>query len=162
MSRSGHGRINMRSIWMLLFPGLLAVVAGCEQRGPVVYVLEAPQSVVLTPSASATKVQQGETVVLRVERRTTGQWKQVSRGELAPGQCWVYRPPVEVEPEVAHSVQWEVVPEGAVAFHQEYQMDQTRVATLIAKGTVKLTPVSAVKCEDDRSVFGPSIEIEVS
>jgi hypothetical protein len=153
--------MNVRSIGLLFIPGILALVAGCEQRGPVVYVLESPQSVVLTPAASATRVKQGETVVLQVERRTSGQWKPVSRDELAPGQCWVYRPPVEVEPEVAHGVQWEVVPEGAVAFHTEYQMNQTRVATLITRGTVTLTPVSAVKCEDDRSVVGPAIEIEV-
>ena len=54
----------------------------------------------------------GESVVLHVEQRTSGNWKQVPRSELEPGQCWVYRRPVEVEPEVAHSVQWEVVPEG--------------------------------------------------
>jgi hypothetical protein len=127
-----------------------------------VYVLESPQTVVLTASASASTVQQGETVVLHVERRTSGQWKQVSRDQLTPGQCWVYRPPVEVEPEAAHSVQWEVVPEGAVEFRTEYQLDQTRVATLTAKGKVRLTPISAVKCEEGRSVAGPSIEIEVT
>lgn len=138
------------------------MVAGCEQRAPSVYVLESPQSVELIASASPAKVQQGATVVLHVERRTSGKWKQIPRDQLTPGQCWVYRPPVEVEPEVAHSVQWEVVPEGAVQFHAEYQLDQTRVATPMAKGKVTLTPISAVKCEKDRSVAGPAIEIEVS
>lgn len=152
----------MRSVSVLLLPAILAIVAGCEQRAPSVYVLESPQSVELIASASAAKVQQGETVVLHVERRTSGKWKQVPRDQLTPGQCWVYRPPVEVEPEIAHSVQWEVVPEGAVQFHEEYQLDQTRVATLIAKGKITLTPISAVKCEADRSVAGPAIEIEVS
>jgi hypothetical protein len=158
---STHPRFP-RGLIVILVPAVLAVVAGCEQRGPFVYVLESPQSVVLTASASASSVKQGETVVLHVERRTSGQWKRVARGDLAPGQCWVYRPPVEIEPEVAHSIQWEVVPEGAVAFHTEYQLDQTRAATMIAKGRVKLTPISTVKCEDDRSVAGPSIEIDVS
>lgn len=74
----------------------------------------------------------------------------------------MYRPPVEVEPEVARSVQWQVEPEGAVQFHTEYQLDQTRVATLAAKGKIKLTPISTVECEPDRSVAGPAIEIEVS
>ena len=152
----------MRTVTVLLIPALLAVVAGCEQRGPFVYVLESPQSVTLTASASAAKVQQGETVVLRVERRTSGKWKQIARKELRPGQCWVYRPPVEIEPEVAHSIQWQVDPEGAVEFHTEYQLDQTRAATMSAKGKIKLTPVSTVKCEDDRSVAGAAIEIEVS
>lgn len=149
----------MRFVSILL---IAAVLAGCEQRAPLVYVLESPQSVVLTASASAANVQQGETVVLHVERRTSGKWKPVARDKLTPGQCWVYRPPVEVEPEVAHSVQWEVIPEGAAEFHTEYQLDQTRVATMIAKGKVKLTPLSPVKCEADRIVAGNSIEIEVS
>jgi hypothetical protein len=147
---------------MLLIPALLAVVAGCEQRGPFVYVLESPQSVVLTATASTSKVQQGETVVLHVERRTTGKWQRVSRGELKPGQCWVYRPPVEVEPEVAQDLQWHVEPERAVDFHTEYQMNKSRVATMMTKGTIKLTPVSKVQCEEGRTVEGPALEIEVS
>ena len=152
----------MRSVTRFVIPAVLAVLAGCEQRGPVVYVLDGPQSVELKASASASTVQQGETVVLHVERRTTGKWKQIPRGELTPGQCWVYRPPVEVEPEVAHSVQWEVIPENAVEFHSEYQLDQSRVATMKVKGTVQLTPVSPVKCEEGRGVAGAPIQIEVS
>jgi hypothetical protein len=154
--------IIMRSALALVLVTLVAVVAGCKQRAPSVYVLEAPQSVELIASASASQVKQGETVVLHVERRTTGKWKQVARDQLTPGQCWVYRPPVEVEPEVANSVQWEVLPENAVRLHAEFQMDQTRVATMAAKGTITLTPISPVKCEEERRVAGPSIEIEVS
>lgn len=152
----------MRSVLAFLFVTALAVVAGCKQRAPSVYVLESPQSVELIASASASKVRQGETVVLHVERRTTGKWKQVGRDALTPGQCWVYRPPVAVEPEVANSVQWEVLPEGAVRLHAEYQMDQTKVVTMAARGTITLTPISPVKCEEQRRVAGPSIEIEVS
>jgi hypothetical protein len=152
----------MRSGYRFLIPALLAVVAGCEQRGPTVYVLESPQSIVLTASASASKVQQGETVVLHVERRTSGKWKKIPRKELTPGQCWVYRPPVEFEPEVAQSIQWAVEPEGAVEFHTEYQLDLSRAATMLAKGKIKLTPISPVKCEGDRGIAGPPLEIEVS
>lgn len=141
---------------------LCASLAGCEQRAPVVYVLDSPQTVVLTPSASASQVRLGETITLHVERKTTGTWKQVPRNELKPGQCWVYRPPVEIEKEVAHGVQWQVVPENAVEFHTEYQLDQSRVATLRAPGKVRLTPISSVKCEAGRSVAGSSLEIEVS
>lgn len=126
------------------------------------YVLESPQSIELIASASASNVQQGATVVLHVQRRTSGKWKQVPRGKLTAGQCWVYRPPVALEPEVAHSVQWEVIPENAVRFHTDYRLDQTRAATMMTKGTVKLTPVSPVKCENDRTVAGAAIEIEVS
>lgn len=153
----------MRSPAILLVPALVALVAGCgEQRGPYVYVLEGQQAVELKASASPTKVQPGGQVVLHVERRTTGQWKKVSRGELAPGQCWVYRPPVEHEPEVAHSVQWEVIPENAVEFHSEYQLDQSRVATVRASGKISLTPLDKVKCEEGRVVAGNTIEIDAS
>jgi hypothetical protein len=147
---------------MLLIPAALAVVAGCEQRGPFVYVLESPQTVVLKATASTTKAQQGEKVVLHVERQTTGKWQRVSRGDLKPGQCWVYRPPVAVEAEVAQNVQWVVDPEGAVEFHTEYQMDQSRAATMMTKGTIKLTPVGKVACEEGRSVEGAPVEIEVT
>lgn len=147
---------------MLLLPAVLAVVAGCEQRGPFVYVLDGQQSVVLKATAVPAKVQQGETVVLHVERQTTGNWQRVSRGDLKPGQCWVYRPPVQSEPEVAQNVQWVVEPEGAVQFHTEYQMDQSRVATMMTKGAIKLTPVGKVQCEEGRTVEGAPVEIEVS
>src|SRR5690349_14505626 len=126
---------------------VLSFAAGCEQRVPTVYVLDSPQTVVLTASASETSVKQGETVVLRVARRATGDWKKIPRDQLRPGQCWVYQRPVEDEPEVAQSVQWDVTPENAVRFHQDYQLDQTRVATMMVKGKITLTPVATVKCE---------------
>ena len=152
----------MRPVTILCAPVILALLAACgKQSGPVVYVLESPQQVELKASASALKVKPGEQVVLHVEQRTTGQWKKVGRGELKPGQCWVYRPPVEVE-EVAHSVQWEVVPENAVEFHQDYQLDKTRIATVHAAGKVTLTPLNKVKCEEGRIVAGNTIEIEAS
>lgn len=151
----------MRSVGKLLVPALLVVIAGCEQRGPMVYVLEGSQDVQLTATASATQVKRGEQVVLHVEQRTTGQWKQIPRNELTQGQCWVYRPPVEVEPDVAHSVQWEVVPENSVEFHQEFQLDKSRVATMVASGKVTLTPITKVKCEEGRTVYGTPVEIQV-
>jgi hypothetical protein len=158
----GVQTITMRSVSMLVVPALLVAIAGCEQRGPTVYVLEGEQTVELKTSASASTVKQGETVVLHVEQRATGQWKQIPRKELAAGQCWVYRPPVELEPEVAHNVLWEVIPEGAVEFHSEYQLDGSRVATMRAPGTIKLTPIAKVKCEEGRTVAGTTIEIEVT
>jgi hypothetical protein len=152
----------MRFISMLALPVVLASVAGCEQRGPTVYVLEGEQTVELKASATPSRARVGETVVLHVEQRTQGNWKQIARNELKPGQCWVYRPPAEVEPEVAHSVQWEVIPEDAVRFPQEYQLNQSRVAIMMVKGTVKLTPIAKVKCEEGRTVVGPTVEIEVT
>ena len=152
----------MRSLSVLLFSAALMLVAGCEQQGPWVYVLESPQQVTLKPSASALKVQPGETIVLRVERQTAGNWKRIPRDELTRGQCWLYRPPPEHEAEVADNVKWEVVPEWAVRFNTEYRLDHTRIATMLATGKVTFTPLSAVACEADRVVEGPTIVIEVS
>jgi hypothetical protein len=152
----------LRSTSALVAAVLLGIITGCEQRGNLVYVLEEPQSVTLTASASALSVQQGETVVLRAERRTSGKWKQIPLNEVSSGQCWVYLPPAELEAAVADGVQWEVVPEDAVAFKPEYRMDHAKIATMNVKGTITLKPLSPVKCEPDRVVEGPSIRIEVS
>lgn len=138
------------------------LLAGCEQQAPMVYVLDSPQSITLLPSVSATKAELGGTVVLRVERRTSGNWRRVPRDEVKPGQCWLYRPPPEVEPEVADNVYWEVVPEEAIQLNTEFRMDHTRIATLLVPGKITLTPITSVHCEPDRVVRGPSLEIEVS
>lgn len=152
----------MRSVTCLFLPALLAL-AGCgEQRGPTVYVLDGQQSVELKASASPAKVAPGGQVVLHVERRTTGQWKKIGRNELTPGQCWVYRPPVDVEPEVAADVQWAVEPENAMEFHSEYQLDKTRIATVRAGGKISLTPLSKVQCEEGRIVEGNAVAIDAS
>jgi hypothetical protein len=151
-----------RSISAFLAAALLGMITGCEQRSNLVYVLEEPQSVTLTASASALSVQRGETVVLRAERSASGKWKQIPLSEVRSGQCWVYMPPAELDIEVADGVHWEVMPEGAVAFNPEYRMDHTKIATMNVKGTITLKPLSPVKCEPDRVVEGPSIQIEVS
>ena len=65
----------------------LALTAGCKAQEPMVYVLASEQAVTLTPSVSATKVKQGEQIVLRVQRRAVGEWKQIPRNQLTPGQC---------------------------------------------------------------------------
>jgi hypothetical protein len=154
--------MNVRLLLVLLMTVLLGGVAGCGRRGGLVYVLEEPQSVTLTASASPSSVQQGATVVLHVERRTSGKWKRIPLNEVRSGQCWVYQPPVELEPEVADSVEWEVAPENAVAFNREFRLDHTRIARMNLKGTITLTPISPVKCEEDRVVEGSSIQIEVT
>jgi outer membrane protein assembly factor BamE (lipoprotein component of BamABCDE complex) len=141
---------------------MLIAVAGCGKTSKVVYVLEEPQNVTLVPSASATQVRRGETVILSLERRIEGKWKQVPLESVGTGQCWVYRPPTSVEPQAADSVEWEVTPEGAVSFNQDYRMDHTKVATMQRAGTITLKPRTAVKCEPDRVVEGPSLQIEVS
>jgi hypothetical protein len=146
--------------WIYTFL-LLMSAAGCEQKAKLVYVPDGPQTVTLIPSASATSVPQGGTVVLSVERRTSGKWKQVPVTE-ARGQCWFYRRPPESEPQVADSLQWAVEPENSVTFNAEYRFDHARIATMNVRGTIRLTPVSEVLCEPDRMVEGPTLEIQVN
>ena len=142
---------------------LLSVfAAGCEQRQPMVYVLEGPQEVTLTVSASATEVKAGETVVLHAKRRSVGKWKQIPRDQLTQGQCWLYTPPPEVEEEVADNLEWQVEPDGAARLDGTVRMDHTRLATMVRKGRVTLRPATAVRCEKDRVEEGPPIHIEVT
>ena len=63
---------------------------------------------------------------------------------------------------MADSVHWEVAPENAVAFNSDLRLDHTRIARMNVKGTTTLTPISPVKCEEDRVVEGASIQIEVT
>jgi hypothetical protein len=152
----------IRSAFYVVMTAGLALGAGCKGQEPLVYVLASEQQVTLTPSASPTKVKVGEQVVLRVQRRAVGQWKQIPRDQLTPGQCWLYTPPPEVEEEVADNVEWVSVPEEAIRFDGTFRMDHSRIATVVRSGTIVLTPYSAVRCEKDRVVEGPAVRIEVS
>lgn len=152
----------MRNGPFIFLCAALPLTSGCEQRSPMVYVLASEQKVSLTPSASATKVRQGEQVVLRVQRHAKGLWKQIPRDQLTRGQCWLYVPPPELEPEVADKVEWEVIPDRGIQFDATFRMDHTRIAVMAAAGTYKLTPYSTVACEKDRVVPGKTIEIQVS
>lgn len=140
----------------------LVLTAGCKAKEPMVYVLASEQKVTLTPSASATKVKRGEQVQLHMQRRSVGQWKQIPRNQLTPGQCWLYTQPPELEEEVADNIEWQVTPELAVQFDATFRMDHTRMATMVRTGTIVLTPLSAVRCEKDRVVEGPKLKIEVT
>ena len=151
---------HVRSAIILVL--ISAVAAGCEQRSPMVYVLDGPQDVTLTVSASATEVKAGETVVLHAKRRSVGKWQQIPRDQLTQGQCWLYTPPPEVEEEVADNLEWEVHPENAVRFDTTFRMDHTRLATMMQKGRITLRPLTAVRCEKDRVEEGRPIHIEVT
>jgi hypothetical protein len=140
----------------------LALIAGCKGKEPLVYVLASEQQVTLTPSASATSVKRGEQVQLHVQRRSVGQWKQIPRDQLTPGQCWLYTQPPELEQEVADNVEWQVAPEQAVQFDSTFRMDHTRIATMMQKGRITLRPLTAVRCEKDRVEEGRPIHIEVT
>ena len=151
----------MRPSLLFVLGTTLAFAWGCKQQAPRVYVLESPQEVTLTVSASATRVPRGETVVLHAERRSVGKWKQIPRDQLTPGQCWLYRPPPQVEPEVADNVEWEIIPDRGIQLDPTFQMDHSRVALMAVPGKYTLTAYTAVTCEKDRVVQGPTIEIEV-
>lgn len=140
----------------------LVVTAGCKAQEPMVYVLAAEQQVTLTPTISTTKVQTGEQIVLSVQRRAVGEWKQIPRNQLTPGQCWLYTPPPEEDQEAADSVEWEIIPDRGLQLDPVFRMDHTRLAVASFAGTYKLTPYSPVKCEKDRVVQGPTIVIEVT
>jgi len=144
------------------FSAAALLIAGCEQKQPMVYVLEGPQEVTLTASASATTVKVGEPVVLHAQRRSVGKWKQIPRDQLTPGQCWLYTAPPELEQEVAGSIDWEVLPNNAVRFDNAVRMDQTRVATMLVRGRVTLRPLTTVRCEQDRIEEGSPIRFEVN
>jgi hypothetical protein len=152
----------IRSALRVLFASGLALTAACKGQEPMVYVLTAEQQVTLTPSVSATSVKQGEQIVLQLQRRTVGLWKQIPRDQLTPGQCWVYTPPPELEAEAADNVEWVVAPENAVRFDTTFRMDHKRIGTVMQTGTIVLTPYSAVRCEKDRVVEGPALQIESS
>jgi hypothetical protein len=152
----------LRNVLFVLVLAALAGAAGCKAQEPMVYVLASEQKVTLTSSASATSVKQGEQITLRVQRRAVGEWKQIPRAQLTPGQCWLYTPPPELEQEVADNVEWVVEPEQAVRFDTTFRMDHTRIATMVRSGTIVIQPLSAVRCEKDRVVEGPTLKIQVS
>ena len=142
---------------------LSSLAVGCKQQSPMVYVLEGPQDVTLTASASVTEAKAGDTVVLHAQRRVVGKWKQIPRDQLTPGQCWLYTPPPEMEEEVADNVEWEVEPEGAIRLDGTFRMDHTRVGTVvISRGRITVRPLTAVKCEKDRVEEGKPIRIQVA
>jgi hypothetical protein len=149
------------ALFMFLSAGL-AVATGCKGQEPMVYVLASEHKVTLTPSASATQVKQGEQVTLHLQRRAVGDWKQVPRDQLTPGQCWLYTPPPQMEEEVADNVEWVAAPEDSVRFEGTFRMDHTRIVTMVRTGTITLTPYSPVRCEKDRIVEGPALRIQVS
>ena len=156
--------MQLRRTALLVIPLCVAamLISSCEQQQPMVYVLEGPQDVTLTASASATTLKVGETVVLHAQRRAVGKWKQIPRDQLTPGQCWLYTAPPELEQEVAGSIDWEVLPNNAVRFDNAVRMDQTRVATMLVRGRVTLRPLTTVRCEKDRIEEGSPIRFEVN
>ena len=153
--------MKLRLRTLLIVPTLIALSACGKQGSKMVYVLEEPQQVTLTASASPEKVGRGEAVTLHAERRSTGKWKQIPMDQVTQGQCWVYQIPDAVEPEVADSIEWEVHPGGSVLFKPEYRLDHKRIITTDRMGRITFVPRTTVKCEIDRIVEGTPIQIQV-
>lgn len=153
--------MNLRLRTLLVVTTLIGLSACGKQGSKMVYVLEEPQQVTLTVSASPETVSHGESVTLHAERRATGKWKRIPMDQVTQGQCWVYQIPDEVEPEVADSIEWEVIPDAAVAFKPEYRLDHKRIVTTDRAGRITLIPRTTVKCETDRIVEGTPIQIHV-
>ncbi len=140
----------------------VALVSGCSKEPEFVYVVEAPQAVSLAASASSTSVSAEESVVLFVQRRTSGVWKQIPNKSRTPDQCWMQRPPPEFENEVADNVRWTVQPEGVARFNTDFRANHTRQVTFSQAGVFTLTPSTAVWCEAGRSVAAQPVRIEVT
>jgi hypothetical protein len=140
---------------------LLVAAAGCSSEPEFVYILEAPQTVLLTASASSTRVRAGESVVLHVTRRTKGLWKRIPSSERAPDQCWMTQPPPEIEEEVADNVHWDVTPTGSARFSIDFRADHTRLVFLDTAGQITLTPSTVLWCEPGRAVPAQVLQIEV-
>jgi len=153
--------MNLRLRTSFVIAMLIALSACDKQGSKMVYVLEEPQQVTLTASASAERVGRGESVTLHAERRSIGKWKRIPMDQVTQGQCWVYQIPEEVEPEVADSIEWEVIPDGSVLFKPEYRLDHKRIITTERMGRITFVPRTTVKCEADRIVEGAPLVIHV-
>ncbi len=101
-------------------------------------------------------------MVLHVERRTTGQWKKIGRNELKPGHAGC------IDRRSRSSRKWRTTCSGRWNRKtrsnsiSEYQLDQSRVATVRAPGKISAIPVAKVKCEEGRVVEGALVEIDAS
>jgi hypothetical protein len=146
-------------------PGYLLAVAllqGCERTPEFVFVLNAPQTVGLTASASTLSARVGEPVVLYAERKTQGSWTRIPSKELKPHQCWVAALPPEREAAVADNIHWIVEPEGGAVFNIDVRPDHTRTVVLSKPGVFTLTPGTSVWCEPGRSVPASPLRIEAT
>lgn len=153
-----HRSLSRITVGLLIAVGLSA----CEQKPAFVFVLEAPQRVELVASASSGKVRVGQAVVLTAQRRTRGTWKRIAWRELKEDQCWMAAIPPERETEVADNLHWVVEPQGAATFNTDSRPDRTREVALSREGVFSFRSSTAVWCEPGRSVYAPSIRIEVT
>ena len=143
-----------------MLPALASLLAACEGEPRLVYVPASEPQVELLVSASATAVSVGEPVILRAERSSRGQWKQVERRSLADGQCWLGRPPPEREPEVSDNVHWRAFPAEHARFNTLYREDRTREVVFLAPGAFTLESSTDIWCRPGKA-SGKPIRIAV-
>lgn len=137
------------------FLPIAVALAACEGEPRLVYVPATEPEVALLVSASATEVAVGEAVVLRAERSSRGEWKQVERRSLADGQCWLGRPPPQREPEVSDNVHWQAFPPQHARFNTLYREDRTREVVFHAPGAFTLESSTEVWCRPGKAKGKP-------
>jgi hypothetical protein len=137
-----------------LLPAAL-LLAACQDEPRLVYVPATEPAVELLVSASATVVSVGEPVILRAERKTRGEWKQVEKSSLGSAQCWMGRPPPAREPEVSDNLRWDALPAGRDRFNTVYREDRTREVVFLEAGTYTLESTSAVWCSPSKASGKP-------
>lgn len=145
-----------------LQPVVLALLlCACSGDSDLVYVPVAPPQVELSVSASSVEVAVGDVVVLRAQRRYRAEWKQVSRRSLAQDQCWLPRPPPDVEPEVADNLTWQASEPAAARFNTSPRPDRAREVVFSEPGEYVLRSRSVVWCGPPAGVRASDLVIRV-
>lgn len=141
---------------------IVAFLAGCDRTPAYVYVLEAPQSVELSASASAQTIKMGTSVVLHAQRKTQGVWKRIASKDLKSDQCWIAAEPPTEEREVADNVLWRAEPASAAKFNTDFRPDRTREVTFAEPGVYILMSSTGAWCELGRQESAAPITVTVA
>lgn len=137
------------------------LVSACGRDASVVYVPGGSfeEELFLTTSrGQAPRVRVGEPLVLHAQRRS-GPWFPVPQRDVEEGQCSLTTLPPQLEPEVAASVRWIVVPEGHATFDVGLREDGTREVRFDAPGLYLLTAESGSWCREP--FYGDTLRVEV-
>jgi len=140
---------------------LLSALTGCDQMPEFVFILEFPQTVVLTTTASPLRVHIGDKVVLSAQRVTKGIWKRIPSKLLTPEQCWMAAIPPERESEVADNLHWVVNQSDSAKYNTDFRPDHTRAVTMSAAGMFSFSASTSIWCEPGRTITAPPLRVEV-
>jgi len=151
-SRPVRRRKLQNRVAICLVAASLLSLPGCDRTPRFVYVLQAPQSVELSASASASTVTAGTPFVLHGSRTSHGVWKRIESKDLLPDQCWIAEIPPENEPEVADNLLWRVKPADGVKFNTDFRTNRTREVTVSNPGTYTFVSSSGPWCERGRTI----------